>query len=370
MRALILATFTLLPAGAQETAGGTARLGSPLRVPQEQANGSVLDVLNGVPDTMEPLTHEGTGKGLEIGFGKLKDTYDQKANLSNTAAKRASGVSGTGKRAQAREWKDAQAKKAGFIQKAGKVLEKLDLVGKIAQGFGRAWEGDFIGVGELAVDEATKKLMAAAGAAGGGALGGPLGAVVGAGAGEEVHKRTTGKAIAQGADAWRTQRLKDEKLGMAWSGRYSGTVTWTQTVADPNGMAPPMTFHFSGPMTADLDAKTGALRIEYSLKGSAPNLVGGATVGISMNLSMTSSGALTGRAEGGSFSAEGAATSVSHFRADFGGLEGAPPPQEQTQRGSATVRASGTYTRETLTGTLTTPGSQARPLNFTLSKGR
>lgn len=366
MRALILATFTLLPAGAQETAGGTARLGSPLRVPQEQANGSVLDVLNGVPDTMEPLTHEGTGKALE----ELKKTYDQKANLSNTAAKRASGASGAGKRAQAVEWKGAQAKKAGFIDRAGKFLNKLDLLGKIAQGFGRAWEGDYIGVGELAVDEATKKLMAAAGAAGLGALGGPLGAVVGAGAGEEVHKRTTGKAIAQGADAWRTQRLKDEKLGMAWSGRYSGTVTWTQTVADPNGMAPPMTFHFSGPMTADLDAKTGALRIEYSLKGSAPNLVGGATVGISMNLSMTSSGALTGRAEGGSFSAEGAATSVSHFRADFGGLEGAPPPQEQTQRGSATVRASGTYTRETLTGTLTTPGSQARPLNFTLSKER
>ena len=87
-------------------------------------------------------------------------------------------------------------------------------------------------------------------------------------------------------------------------------------------------------------------------------------------MSREPSGALTGRAEGGSYSPAGPATSGSHFRADFGGLAGAPPPQEQTQRGSATVRASGTYTRETLTGTLTTPGSQARPLNFTLSKGR
>lgn len=366
MRAPILALLMLLPAGAQETAGGTARLGPPLRVPQEQANGSVLDVLNGVPDAMGPLTHEGTGKALE----ELKNIYDQKANLSNTAAKGASGASGAGKRAQAMEWKGAQAKKAGFLDKVGKTLNKLDIWGKFVQGVGRAWEGDYIGVGELAVDEATKKLLAGAGAAGGTALGGPLGSVAGAAAGEELHTRTTGKWIAGAADDLRTQKAKEAMLGVGWSGRYRGTVTWTQTVADPNGMAPPMTFHFSGPMTADLDAKTGALRIEYSLKGSAPSLVGGATAGISMDLSMTSSGTLTGRAEGGSFSAEGTATSTSRFRASFGGYQGAPPPQDQTQQGSASVRAGGTYTREALTGTLTAPGSPTKPLTFTLIKER
>lgn len=366
MRALIFALLTLLPAGAQDTAGGTARLGPPLRVPQEQANGSVLDVLNGVPDAMGPLTHEGTGKALE----ELKNIYDQKANLSNTAAKGASGASGAGKRAQAVEWKGAQAKKAGFLDQVGKALNKLDLWGKFWQGAGRAWEGDYIGVGELAVDEATKKLLAAGGAAGGAAMGGPLGSVIGAGAAEELHTQTTGKWIAGKADDLRTQKAKEAMLGVGWSGRYRGTVTWTQTVADPNGMAPPMTFHFSGPMTADLDAKTGALRIEYSLKGSAPSLVGGATAGISMDLSMTSSGTLTGRAEGGSFSAEGTATSTSRFRASFGGYQGAPPPQDQTQQGSAAVRAGGTYTREALTGTLTTPGSPTKPLTFTLIKER
>ncbi len=344
---------------AQDTAAGTARLGPPLQLDETQTGPSVLDSLNTVPDAMGVLTHEGTGKTLE----ELQAIYSKKASLSNTAAKGASGASGAGKRAQALEWKGQQAKKATFLDKVGKTLNVLDLWGKAWQGIGRAWEGDYVGVGELVVDEATKKLIAAAGATGGGFFGGPLGSVAGAAAGEEFHTQKTGPWITKLADAIRAEQAKDAGLGFGWSGRYTGRVTWQPTFVQnaPNGEPTQATLRFTGTMEATLDAKTGNLQLNVQLQGgsTAPRNAGDtARLGPSLNIHVSAT--LSGRAENGRFTAQGQGESWGTLGGDDG----------MTGRNRNAWQASGTYTQEVLTGTLRLQEAPVSPLTFTLTKVR
>lgn len=131
-----------------------------------------------------------------------------------------------------------------------------------------------------------------------------------------------------------------------------------------------MSVRFQGPMTADLD-RDGNLKIHYDLKGTLDGLgVAGATVGINMGFSVTTTGDLTGLAKEGTFQAKGTSHGTSHFKADFGGLANAPQPQRQDSTFSGAMTASGSYTRETLTGTLSSPNVQAKPMTFVLTKGR
>ncbi len=369
MRTFLLLLALGLPLLAQ-TSESTLRLDPILQVRPGQSDAAVRKALDGLADRLtvftdaaEPLTHEGTGKLVE----ELKTLYEGKANTSNKKAKQIVGATGANKRAQAQPWKQAQAGKAAFYDKLGKALNFLDLFGKGVQGATYVWEGDYVGGGQLVLDEVTKKALAALGALGG-SLGGPVGSVAGAAAGEELHKETTSKWIGALADWLRNKNAKDANLGLPLSGRFTGTVTWSQTVGDPSGMAPPMTFTFTGPMTADYDARTGGLKLAYNLTGRAPDMLRGATVGISMDMTLQASGHLEGKVVDGQFTASGTSTGTSRFKVDYMGAPGAPPSQEQTQRGQSAVTARGTVTREAITGTLVPTGPQTKPFTFTLTR--
>jgi hypothetical protein len=98
--------------------------------------------------------------------------------------------------------------------------------------------------------------------------------------------------------------------------------------------------------------------------------VAGATAGIGMTLQMTVGGDLAGQAKDGVFQAKGHSSGLSRFNVDYQGHAGAPANQSQTSSGGGPVAASGTFTRETLTGTLTSSGVNAKPIAFTLTKQR
>jgi hypothetical protein len=370
MRSLILLSCPFLCASllqGQETAGGTADLGPVISVSSQQSNAAILDVLNGVPDRVEPATHEGTGEAVD----QAQKAAQANANLSNTKAKGLSGASGSGKRAQASAWKNDQAKKAGWLKKLGSALGVIDIVSTGAKAAGHLVEGDAVGAGQVVVSDLVKKGTAAVGAILGTAIGGPLGGVVGAGAGEELHGATTDKWIADKADSIRDQQAQEAMLGFAQAGRYTGQLHWTYNPpAQEGAMQPPMSIQYDGPITADLD-KDGNLKIHYDLKGGMPGLgVSGATAGIGMSLQMSAAGDLTGTAKDGSFNAEGISKGTTKFNVDYGGAQGAPENQSQSNSGSGPVKATGTYTRETMTGTLTSPGGGGQPISFTLTKTR
>lgn len=368
IRWISITTLLLGPAILQaQIAGGTADLGPVVSVSPGQSNAAILDSLNGIPDLVEPGTHEGTGKAIEV----AQDAAQAKANLSNTQAKRASGVSGHGKRAQAQAWKNDQARKAGYLDKLGKVLNVIDVVSTAAKAAGHLAEGDAIGAGEVIVSDLTKKGMATIGATIGTVFGGPMGGVVGAAGGEEIHKGSTGRLIAGAADAIRDQQARDAQLGFSQTGRYTGQLDWTYTPpAEAGAMQPPMAIHYAGPVTADLD-RDGVLKIHYELKGSMPGLgVSGATAGIGLDLTMRATADLVGTAKDGRFTAEGTSKGTTTFNVDYGGAQGAPPNQSQTNSGSGAIQASGTYTRETLTGTFVSPGWTGKPISFVLTKSQ
>jgi hypothetical protein len=351
---------------AQGTAGGTVGLGPVASADARRTEAAILDVLNGVPEAVGPATHEGTGEAID----QLQQAAERNAGLSTRQAKRAAGATGSGKRIQADAFRSSQARKAGFLDRLGKVLDIVDLVGSGAKVAGHLVEGDAVGAGEIVVSELTKKGAAVAGAAVGTAVAGPAGAVVGAGAGEEIHEATAGKWISQTADTIRNQQAQDALLGFAQAGRYTGTLHWTcQPPAQPGAMQPPTTIQYTGPVTADLD-KDGNLKIHYDLKGGMPGLgVSGATAGIGMSLQMKATADLVGKAADGKFTAEGTSKGTTTFNVDYGGAQGAPENQSQTNSGSGTIKASGTYTRETLKGTFHSPGGSP-PVPFELAKTR
>jgi hypothetical protein len=351
---------------AQVVSAGTVDLGPVVSADPRQSNAAILDSLNGIPDAVEPATHEGTGEAID----QAQQAAAANGNLSNTKAKGPSGASGSGKRAQATAWKSDQAKKAGFLDKLGKILDVIDVVSTAAKAAGHLVEGDTIGAGEVVVNDLTKKGAAALGSAFGTAVGGPMGAVVGAGAAEEIHNATTGKLISKTADAIRDQQAQDAMLGYAQAGRYTGQVQWTFTPpAQEGAMQPPMAIQYSGPVTADLD-KEGNLKMHYDLKGGMPGLgVSGATAGIGMSLQMNAVADLAGTAKEGKFTANGISKGTTKFNVDYGGAQGAPENQSQTNNASGPIKATGTYTRETMTGTFSSPGG-GPPISFVLTKTR
>ena len=366
-----LALLTILvspPAlAAQGISAGTADLGPVVSASPKTSGAAILDSLNGLPGLVEPATHEGTGEAID----QAQQAAEANANLSNTKAKGPSGASGSGKRAQAGAWKADQARKAGFLDRLGKILDVIDIVSTVAKAAGHLVEGDTIGAGEVVVNDLTKKGAAALGSAAGTAVGGPVGAVVGAGAAEEIHNATTGKWISNTADAIRNQQAKDAMLGSSQTGRYVGQMHWTYNPPMQEGaMQPPMTIQYSGPVTADLD-KAGNLKMHYDLKGGMPGLgVSGATAGIGMSLQMSAVADLTGTAKDGKFTAAGTSQGTTQFNVNYGGAQGAPQNQSQTNNASGPVTATGTYTREAMTGTFTSPGGQGQPIDFVLTKTR
>ena len=305
------------------------------------------------PTAVDLTTHEGTGEAID----QAQKAAAANAGLSNTQAKGPSGASGSGKRAQAGAWKADQARKAGFLDKLGKASGVIDLVSTAAKAAGHLVEGDSVGAGAVIVDDLVKKGTAAVGAViGTAATGSPVGAVVGAGAFEELHNATTGKLITAAETAITTQKAQDAMLGFAQTGRYTGQLNWTYNPpAQEGAMQPPMTIQYTGPVTADLD-KDGNLKMHYDLKGGMPGLVAGATAGIGMSLQMSATADLTGTAKEGTFTAEGISKGTTKFNVDYGGAQGAPENQSQSNSGSGPIKASGTYTRETMTGTFTSPG--------------
>lgn len=370
MRSRLILPGALLAASvlpAQGVAGSTPDVGAVTSVPSKQANAAILDSLNGIPDLVDPVTHEGTGEAID----QAQAAAEANSKLSNTKAKGASGATGSGKRAQAEAWKNDQAKKAGWLKKLGQAINVIDVVSTGAKAAGHLVEGDAIGAGEVVVNDLVKKGTAAIGAILGTAVGGPFGAVVGSGAGEELHNATTGQWITKKADDIRNQQAKDAQLGFAQAGRYTGQLHWTYNPPHQEGaMQPPMTIQYDGPITADLD-RDGNLKIHYDLKGGMPGLgISGATAGIGMNLTLSASGDLAGTAKDGSFTAEGTSKGTSTFNVDYGGAQGAPANQSQTTSGSGSIKASGTYTRETMTGTILIGASSGQSIPFTLSKSR
>lgn len=364
----MLLLVLLLPSGltAQGLAGGSVDLGPVVSADPRQTNAAILDVLNGIPDIVEPATHEGTGEAID----QAQQAAAAKANLSNTKAKGSSGASGSGKRTQATAWKSDQARKAGFLDKLGKVLDVIDVVSTVAKAAGHLVEGDTIGAGEVVVNDLTKKGAAAIASAAGTAMAGPVGAVVGAGAAEEIHNATTGTLVAKTADALRDQQARDAMLGFAQAGRYAGQLRWNYNPpAQEGAIQPPMAIQYTGPVTADLD-RDGNLKMHYDLKGGMPGLgVSGATAGIGMSLEMRAVADLTGTAKDGKFAAEGTSQGTTKFNVDYGGAQGAPENQSQSNRGSGPINASGIFTRETMTGTFTSPGG-GPPIDFVLTKAR
>lgn len=370
MRSTLLLPSALLAASVlhgQGVAGGSVDLGAVSSANPKQTNAAILDSLNGIPDVVEPATHEGTGEAID----QAQKAAEANSQLSNTKAKGPSGASGSGKRAQAGAWKNQQAQKAGWLKKLGNAINVIDIVSTGAKAAGHLAEGDAVGAGEVVVNDLVKKGTAIIGGLIGSAFAGPYGAVIGAGGAEEIHKATTGPWITKKADDIRDQQARDAQLGFAQAGRYAGQLHWSYNPPHQEGaMQPPMTIQYSGPITADLD-RDGNLKIHYDLKGGMPGLgVSGATAGIGMSLQLTATGDLAGMAKDGSFAAEGTSKGSSTFNVDYGGAQGAPENQSQTNTGSGAIKASGTYTRETMIGTLVTGGAGGQSIPFTLTKTR
>jgi len=368
-RVFPLLVLFLIPAclAGQGVSAGTVDLGPVTNSSPKASNAAILDVLNGIPGAVEPATHEGTGEAID----QAQKAAQANANLSNTKAKGASGASGSGKRTQAGAWKADQGRKAGFLDKLGKVLDTIDIVSTIAKAAGHLAEGDTVGAGEVVVSDLTKKGAAAMGSAAGTFVGGPVGAVVGAGAAEEIHKATTGKWPANAADSIRDQQAQDAMLGFALAGKYVGQLNWTYHPPMQEGaMQPAMGIQYAGPVSANLD-KDGHLTMHLDVKGTMAGLgVSGATAGIGLDLQLKATAELTGIAKDGSFTAEGTSKGTSTFNVDYGGAQGAPQNQSQTNSGSGTITAAGTYTRETMTGAFTAPGYSGQPITFVLTKTR
>lgn len=336
---------------------------SALSVPTAEGSGALYDAMETVGTTVTTAKTEGVDKTLET----LQAGYQKASEGNRHAAKQMSGMV---KGADARAWQAQQAGKAGFLRKVRLVGDVIEIVDSFSSAAGYLAEGDTTGAAAVFINGLGKKGASALGAAAG-SVGGPVGAVVGAEGGDRAYKTYVEGKVDKLADDKRNQDAKDRLLGLPMAGRYAGTVTWIHKPEyDASTGAPPISFRFQGPMTADLD-RNGNLTIHFDLKGTAEGLgVAGATAGISMGLRMSTRGDLKGTARDGSFSAKGSATSDSTFNVDFGGRQGAPANQTQRSSGGGAVSASGTFTRETLQGTMSAPGPNAKPISFTLTKER
>lgn len=346
-----------------QVSGGTVQLGAPLSVSTSEGSGALYDAMETVGTTVTTAKTEGVDKTLEI----LQAGYQKASEGNRHAAKQMSGMT---KGADARTWQANQAGKAGFIRKIRLVGDLIEIVDSFSGAAGYLAEGDTTGAAAVFINGLGKKGASALGAAAG-SVGGPVGAVVGAEGGDRIYKGYVEGKVNKLADDKRDQDARDRLLGLPMAGRYSGNVIWIHKLAyDASTGAPPVTFRFQGPMTADVD-RDGNLKMHFDLKGTMEGLgLAGQTAGISMGLQMGTRGDLTGTAKDGQFTARGTATSDSTFNVDFGGRPGAPQNQSQRSQGGGALEAQGTFTRETLQGSITSSGAQAQPITFVLTKGR
>lgn len=360
IRPLLLGTALALSA---QNAGDTLPLGPALNVPPFDAGKAVYDTMETVGTTVTSAKTEGVDKTLEIAQNHFQ-------NLSQGNRHAAKQLSGMPKGADARAWQANQGGRANTLGKIKLVGDLIEIFDAFSSAGGYLAEGDTTGAGAILINALGKKGASAAGAGLGSVLG-PAGAIVGAEGGDRAYKAYVEDRVNKAADDKRVRDAKATMLGLPQSGRYTGSVIWVaQAPYDARSGAPPMSVRFQGPMTADLD-RDGNLKIHYALKGTLDGLgVAGATMGISMGYSVTTTGDLTGLAKNGTFEAKGTSHGTSHFKADFSGMPNAPQPQTQDSTFSGAMKASGTFTRETLTGTLTSPNVQAKPMSFVLTKER
>lgn len=366
---LLLGTALLLPAWwlmAQGNKSDTQRLDTILNVTPFDGSQALYDAMETVGTTVTSAKTEGVDKTLET----AQKAYEAAAEGNRRAAKNASGFT---KGADARAWQAGQAGKANTIRKIRFVGDLIEIVDAFSSAGGYLAEGDTTGAAAIFINALGKKGAAGLGAAGG-SIAGPAGAIVGAEGGGQAYDAYVAAKVTKLADDKRNQDARDANLGFSMTGRYAGQVTWVTTpqydASVASNGAPPMTFRFKGPMTADLD-REGNLKIHYELKGAMEGLgMAGATMGIGMAMQMSVNADLAGKARDGVFQAKGHSSGTSQFNVDYKGHAGAPANQSQTSTGGGAVEGSGTFSRETLTGTITSIGVKAQPITFTLTKQR
>lgn len=363
---LLLGTALALPAWwlmAQGTAGDSAHLDPILNVNPSDGSKALWDAMETVGTTVTGAKTEGVDKTLET----AQKAFEDAAKGNRHAAKQMSGAT---KGADARAWQAGQSGKANTIRKIRFVGDLIEIFDAFSSAGGYLAEGDTTGAAAIFINALGKKGAAGLGAAGG-SIAGPAGAIVGAEGGGQAYDAYVAAKVTKLADDKRNQDARDANLGFSMTGRYAGQVTWVTTPQyDASTGAPPITFRFQGPMTADLD-REGNLKMHYDLKGAMEGLgVAGGTMGIGMTMQMSVNADLAGRAKDGVFQAKGHSSGVSRFNVDYGGRAGAPANQSQTSTGSGPVEANGTFSRETLQGTITSIGVKAKPITFTLAKQR
>ncbi len=366
---LLLAAAFTLPAWwlmAQGNQSDTARLEGVLSVPPFDGSKALYDAMDTVGTTVTTVKTEGVDKTLEI----AQKAFEEASKGNRHAAKQMSGLT---KGADARAWQANQAGTGSTIRKIRFVGDLIEIVDAFSSAGGYLAEGDTTGAAAIFINALGKKGAAGLGAAGGSIVG-PAGAVVGAEGGSRAYDKYVADKVNKLADDKRNQDARDANLGFSMTGRYAGQVTWVTTpqydASAATAGAPPMTFRFQGPMTADLD-RAGNLKLHYDLKGAMEGLgVAGATMGIGMTMQMSVNADLAGMAKDGVFQAKGHSSGTSQFNVDYRGHAGAPANQSQTSTGGSPVEASGTFSRETLSGTITSIGVKAKPITFTLTKQR
>jgi len=363
---LLTTTALLLPAWwlvAQGNQSDTARLDGILNVTPFDGSQALYDAMDTVGTTVTTAKTEGVDKTLEI----AQKAFEDASKGNRHAAKQMSGLT---KGADARAWQAGQAGTANTIRKVRFVGDLIEIFDAFSSAGGYLAEGDTTGAAAIFINALGKKGAAGLGAAGGSIVG-PAGAIVGAEGGSRAYDTYVADKVNKLADDKRNQDARDANLGFSMTGRYAGQVTWVATPQyDASTGAPPMTFRFKGPMTADLD-RNGNLKMHYDLKGSMEGLgMAGATVGIGMTMQMSVSGDLAGQAKDGVFKAKGQSSGTSQFNVDYRGHAGAPANQSQTSTGGGAVEASGVFTREALNGTIVSIGVKAQPITFSLTKQR
>ncbi len=374
---LLLTTALVLPAWwlmAQGNRSDTTRLDPLLDIPPSDGSKALWDAMDTmgttVTNAMEPVGTMVTGaktEGVDKTLDITQEAYEAASKGNRHAAKQASGFT---KGADARTWQAGQADKAKTIRKIRFVGDLIEIVDAFSSAGGYLAEGDTTGAAAIFINALGKKGAAGLGAAGG-SIAGPGGAIIGAEGGGQAYDAYVAAKVTKLADDKRNQDARDANLGFSMTGRYAGQVTWVTTPQyDASTGAPPITFRFKGPMTADVD-REGNLKMHYDLKGQMEGLgIAGATMGIGMTMQMSVSADMAGKAKDGVFQAKGHSSGISQFNVDYRGHAGAPANQSQTSTGGGPAEASGTFTRETLTGTVTMVGVKAKPIAFSLTKQR
>ena len=268
---LLLSTAFILPAWwlvAQSNAADTARLNavgnSTLNVTPFDGSKALWDVMETVGTTVTTAKTEGVDKTAET----AQKLFEAASQGNRHAAKQASGLT---KGADARTWQAGQAGKANTIRKMRFIGDLIEIVDAFSSAGGYLAEGDTTGAAAIFVNALGKKGAAAIGAVGG-SIAGPAGAIIGAEGGGQGYDAYVADKVTKLADDKRNRDAREANLGFSMTGRYAGQVNWVTTPQfDASTGAPPMTFRFQGPMTADLD-REGNLKLHYELKGSLEGL--------------------------------------------------------------------------------------------------